>query len=251
MDINAFKTIEEYTEGKYLKQIKKPQGRCTSEDYEKALKKLEAFSSNNYEVYESYYEDLIDSYKDEIHLEIHKTTVLVNKETGEVISDNFQIIDKDYIEQKRKEFNSLNYHKRKLTKSKQQSKVKIENFKANHRYTKVFSKVRPSFSNHKHLGIFYDLTRELSTYENIVSKQNNDGTFTPMTTKEIQEKFNISVDDMKRFKAEAKKLKVIADVRLEGKAVGIRINPMYAMNGQDLSEELFEAFKDSEEFIND
>ncbi|MGE4383964.1 MAG: hypothetical protein AB7D41_12260 [Arcobacter sp.] len=66
-----------------------------------------------------------------------------------------------------------------------------------------------------------------------------------MTTKEIQEKFNISVDDMKRFKAEAKKLKVIADVKLEGKAVGIRINPMYAMNGQDLSEELFETFKDT------
>lgn len=250
MEINAFKTIEEYAKDKYLKQIKKPQGHSTNEDYEIALKKLEAFSSNNYEVYESYYEDLIDSYKDVLDLEIHKTIVLVNKETGEVISDNFYIIDKDYIEQKRKDFNSLNYYKKKLTKSKQQSKVKIENFKANHRYTKVFSKVRPSFNNHKHLGIFYDLTRELSPYENIVSKQNNDGTFTPMTTKEIQEKFNISVDDMKRFKVEAKKLKVIADVKLEGKAVGIRINPMYAMNGQDLSEELFETFKDNEEFIN-
>ncbi|QNM87319.1 hypothetical protein [Aliarcobacter cryaerophilus] len=251
MDINTFKTIEQYSEDKYIKQIRKLQGHTTNEDYEKVCKKLEAFRSNNYEVFGDYYEDLIYSYKEVVDLEIHQTMVLVDKNTGEIVSSDFHIIDIDYIEKKRKEFNSLKYYKNKLTKSKQQSKIKIENFKSNHRYTKVFSKVRPLFSNHKNIGIFYDLARELSPYENIVSKQNNDGTFTPMTTKEIQEKFNISVDDMKRFKVEAKKLKVIADVKLEGKAVGIRINPIYALNGQDLSEDLVEAFKDTYELSND
>lgn len=251
MDINTFKTIEKYAEDKYLKDIKKPEGDSINEDYEITLEKLQAFRNNNYELCESYFEEIIYSYKNEVDLEVHKTIILVDKNTGEIVSSDFHITDIDYIEKKRKEFNSLKYYKNKLTKPKVQSKIKIENFKSNHRYTKVFSKVRPSFASHKNLGIFYDLTRELSPYENIVSKQNNDGTFTPMTTKEIQEKFNISVDDMKRFKAEAKKLKVIADVKLEGKAVGIRVNPIYAMNGQALSEDLVEAFKDNQEFIND
>ena len=42
MDINTFKTIEQYSEDKYIKQIRKLQGHTTNEDYEKVCKKLEA-----------------------------------------------------------------------------------------------------------------------------------------------------------------------------------------------------------------
>ncbi|WP_320035283.1 hypothetical protein [Halarcobacter sp.] len=251
---NNFKPFDEYAKETYLsmlhsKQLKTPQAHITDEDRNILENKCQAFTKNNYEVSGEYLEDIIISHKNEAELEIHNTMLLVDKNTGEVLSEDFHIIDKEHIKLKRKELNSLNYYKKKFTKAKATSKVKVENYKSSHRYTKLFSKVRPSFKNHKYLGIFYDLTRELSPYENIVSKQNNDGTFTPLTTKEIQERFNISPDDMKRFKAEAKRLKVISDVKLKGRTLGIRVNPFYALNGQDISEDLYEAFKDSKEFI--
>lgn len=253
--IDNFKPFDEYVKETYLsmlhnKQLKTPQAHVTDEDRNILESKCQAYIKNNYEVFGEYLEDIIISHENEAELEIHNTMLLVDKNTGEVLSEDFHIINKEYISLKRKELNSLNYYKKKFTKAKTTSKVKVENYKSSHRYTKLFSKVRPSFKNHKHLGIFYDLTRELSPYENIVSKQNNDGTFTSLSTKEIQERFNISADDVKRFKAEAKRLNVIRDVKLKGKTLGIRVNPVYALNGQDISKDLYEAFKDSKEFID-
>ncbi len=252
--IDNFKPFDEYAKETYLsilhnKQLKTPQAHITDEDRNILERKCHAYTKNNYEVFSEYLEDIIISYENEAELEIHNTTLLINKHTGEILSEDFHIIDKDYIKLKRKELNSLKYYKKKFTKSKTNSKVKVENYKSNHRYTKLFSKVKPLFKNHKYLGIFYDISRELSPYENIVSQQNNDGRFTPLTTKQIQERFNISPDDMKRFKAEAKRLKVISDVKLKGRTLGIRVNPVYALNGQDISESLYKAFKDSKEFI--
>lgn len=252
VDTNTIPTLDQYAKDTYLASIhkqglKQPVGTPTDEDLAKMYNRFEAMVNKNYKVYEDYLESLIDSYGD-IEVEVHRTNVLINKATGEVLSEDFHVVDKDYVEQKKKELSSFRYYRNKVSKSRPKSGIKVSGYKSNHRYTKVFSKVRPEFKSHKNLGVFYDITRELSPFENVVSAQKNNGSFTPLTTKEIQEKFNISSYDMKQFKAEAKKLKLISDVKLGGKSVGIRVNPAYAINGQSFSNDVFEAFKESPEF---
>jgi len=225
-----------------------PTGTATNEDLEIMGKRYESYLKNNGKVYGNYVEDLVLSYEDR-ELEVHKTMVLVDKKTGEVLNEGSFVLDKEHFKKKKSELSSYKYYRDKISKSRPKSGIKGNGYKSKHRYTKVFSKTRPQFKSHKNLGIFYDITRELSPYENVVSSQKNDGTFEPMSTTAIQEQFNISVDDMKKFKAEAKKLKVIADVKLQGRQVGIRVNPAYAMNGQSFSHDLYDAFEDSPSFV--
>lgn len=248
-----FKSLDEYATEIFLSSIhnqslKQPTGTTTDEDIIKMHNRFDIYVKGNYSIFENYYEHLINSYED-IELEVHRTEVLVNCSTGEVMSENFHKIDKSYIEQKKKELSSFKYYRDKVSKSRPRSGIKLSRYKSNHRYTKVFTKARPEFKSHKNKGIFSDIVSDLSPFENIVSSQKNDGSFTPLTTKEIQEKFNISSDDMKQFKAEARSLKVISDVKLQGRALGIRVNPAYAINGQSFSNDVYEAFKDSTEFI--
>lgn len=251
MDTNDnFKALDEYARDTFLSAIHKqgleqPVGTATDEDLIKMNERFESMINDNSKLYIDYLEDLVLTNEE---LEVHQSLTLADKATGEIITDGSFILDKDYVKKKKKEFESFRYYRNKVSRNRPKSGIKVDSYKPKHRFTKVFTTARPEFKSHKNLGIFYDISRELSPFENVVSSQKNNGTFIPMTTKEIQEKFNISSYDMKVFKVEAKKLHLISDVKLGGKSIGIRVNPAYAINGQSFSNDVFEAFRDSPKF---
>ena len=221
----------------------------TNEDYEKLEKTYFEYAKDSYWAHKRYAEDLVLSY-DGDDIEMQQTYLVINNKTGEILNESHHILTRDYIQEKRKEESKVNYQKSKIKKKHNpKSGIKGTSYKTSHRHTRVFSKVDTGLSL-KNQGIFSLLIKELSPYENIVSKQGNDKSFTPLSTKEIQDTLGLTKDDLKKFKAEAKKLGVITDVKLEGRQVGIRVNPAYAMNGQQFSNDLYEAFKDSEAFIS-
>jgi len=252
VDNDTFVSFNDFLLSKMYKirinHLPSPTGTTTDEDFKLMCKRHESYLKDNANVYGDYVEDLVLSYEDR-ELEVHNTMVLIDKNTGEVLNEGSFVLGKEYFKKKKSEQNSYKYYRDKINKNRPKGGIKGSKYKSQHRYTKVFSKVRPQFSSHKHKGIFSDISSDLSPFENIVSSQKNDGTFEPMSTKAIQEKFNISNDDIKKFKQEAKKLKVIADVKLQGRQVGIRVNPAYAMNGHSFSHDLYDAFEDSPEFV--
>ena len=220
----------------------------TNEDYEKLEKIHEGYAKGSHWMHKQYAEQLVLSY-DSDDIEMQQTYLIVNNKTGEVINESHHVLTRDYITEKRKEESKVNYRKSKIKKKHNpKSGIRGTSYKTSHRHTRVFSKVNTGLSL-KNQGIFSLLIQDLSPYENIISKQGNDKSFTSLSTKEIQDTLGLSKDDLKKFKAEAKKLGVITDVKLEGRQVGIRVNPAYAMNGHQFSNDLYESFKESEEFM--
>lgn len=227
-------------------QIKMPTGNMTNDDYDKLEARHKKYMQTSYRAHKDYLESIVLSYDDK-EVEMHQTYVLVNKTTGEILNESHHVLDYDYIDKKKKELSSINYYKGKLRKNSPKRGVKGNNYKSSHRHTKVFSKVNTGLTL-KNQGIFSLLIKDLSIFENIVAKQGNDKSFTPISTKDIQDSFGLTKDDLKKFKVEAKELGIIADVKLKGRQVGIRINPAYAMNGHQFSYDLYDAFKNSDEF---